>query len=215
MRTRTKEARTKLAAVKTASRPEVKKTPVLPKTLDLIADAVGDMLTIGTKEKYLDHLLMTALSHTARRGYERGIGLENEDEVRKGIDIQTRRYFTEWKIDVMAAWRHSRKKSAVAVEPKTVADQIRARVRETLEEGLERFLGSATPEELRFMSEVLNNYWSISMAVPDSRSTEFPIGQAFAWELGRDDAYLCVPENLRKQVEEYVRALIAVEDRAA
>ncbi len=205
-----------IAAVTPATRPDRRSVPDVPKTLDLITDAVGEMLTRGTNDYCLDRLLVASISHIARRSYEDGIGTDNEATIHDAINTFTRRDFGRFKADVIAAWRRTRRKSPAAVAPKTITELIRANVREELEVLLDQFVGRGTPEELRFMSEVMRTYGSFSHGVPTGTSTELAIGQAFISEIeGAGDIYLRIPERLREKVEVYAEALIAVEDRAA
>ena len=154
------------------------------------------MLTRGTTDSCLDHLLIASIKHIARRTYERGTGTEDPAVIREGVDSEVKRYLHPWRADVMSEWRKSRRTLAAAVEPTTITDQIRANVREDLEDRLEAFLGRANPEEVRFLFEVMGNYESRSSISPMASGAELALGNAFAYELGRGDR--CYPVSFTR-----------------
>jgi len=186
----------------------------IPQTIDLIADAVSEMLTTGTNEQSLDNLLIAALEHIARRTFERGIGVEDQNAVQNFVQREIKDYLRPWKIDIMAQWRHNRRESPAAIEPKTVTERIRLNAREVLEEYMDQFLGIATPEEVRFLIEVMINRESGGSISPTLETAEMPLGQAFVNVLRTGTVYLAVPERLSDQVNKYLSALRAIEVKA-
>jgi hypothetical protein len=187
----------------------------VPRTIDLITDAVSEMLTTGTNDQSLENLLYAALEHISRRTFERGIGIDDQNSTREFVETEIGRCLRPWKHDVIAQWHHNRRQSPAAVEPKTVTARIRTNARGDLEERLERFLGRGTPEEIRFLAEVMANRESVSYTSPTVPDFAMALGEAFELELGNDRCYLCVPGRMADQVEKYVAALRAIEDKAA
>ena len=186
----------------------------LPQSIDLIADAVSEMLTTGTTERSLERLLIAAIEHISRRTHIRGIGIDRAKDIRECVEREIGRYLQPWKDDIFAVWRHRRRETPAAIEPKTVAERIRQNARENLEDRLERFLGSATPEEVRFLIGVVETRDSLSSISPMAEQPfVILLGEAFEYELGRNNTYMAVPERLKDQAEKYVSALRAVEDR--
>ncbi len=185
--------------------------PVIPLTHDLIADAIGEMLTRGTTDSCLDRVLIAAISHISSRVYAH---LDTDEaEIEKIINCDVDHYFRPWKTDILASWRNTRRDSPAAVEPKTVAERIRAEVREDVERQFEEFLDRGTPEEMRFLREVLTDHESRSHLTPLSSDAEMALGQTFDFALGDSRVYLRIPERIADQVQDYVRALRAIEDK--
>jgi hypothetical protein len=192
-----------------------KAVPVVPRSIDLITDAVSEMLTTGTADSCLDKLLTASLTHIVRRTYERGIGTDDQNAIGGAIERDVKRNYQDWKQDIVATWRHYRRESPAAIEPATLTERIRLNAREQLEGLFERFLGSATPEEVRFLINVMMTWDSQNYIDPILGTAELKIGTAFEVELGQREAFITVPGRMAPQVTAYVDALRAVEDKAA
>ena len=188
-----------------------KAAPVIPQTIDLITDAVSEMLTTGTSDRALNRLLLATIEHKTRRVYERGIGIEDEKEISEAVDRYIKRDFEPWKQDIFAVWRHNRRESPAAVEPSTITERIRLNARDVLESRLESFVGGATPEDIRFMSEVMVDWDNRHL----SQGDELYLGMAFEYQLDTPPGcYMRIPERLVSQVQKYIDALRAIEDKA-
>lgn len=188
---------------------------VVPQTVDLIADAVSEMLTTGTNDQSLENLLYAAIEHITRRTYERGIGIDDRALIRKRVEETISHDLQRWKQDIIAVWQHNRRQSPAAIEPKTISEMIRANAREALEDRLEKFLGCAMPEEIRFLLEVMIDHDNVTTASPVHQTSELPIGNAFEYQLYRSNAYLIVPARLSEKVDKYIADLMAIEDKTA
>ncbi len=186
----------------------------LPQSIDQITEALSEMLSIGTREALLENVIAGAIEHINRRTYARGIGIDEQDVIWKAVDREISHNLQPWKQDVMAEWRRNRRQSPARIEPKHIDDLIRAEVRDALEYNLESFLGKATPKEVRFLADVMSDWNSRSFAAPND-DAEIYIGLAFERQLGRDNCYLRVPERMVDQVEKYVAALRAIDNKAA
>jgi hypothetical protein len=193
-----------------------KAVPVIPRSIGMITDAVSEMLTTGTADTCLDKLLTASLEHITRRTYERGIGTEDQNVIRAGIDREVKGSYQDWKQDIIATWRHHRRQSPAAIEPATLTERIRLNAREKLEGLLDGFVGRATPEEVSFLLEVMQTWDSQSYLNPILARGEIGIGNAFETELGqRDVNFITVPGRMTDKVTAYVDALRTVEDKAA
>lgn len=187
----------------------------LSRTHELIIDAVTTMLTMGGHRDDVEGLLTAAMAHTRRRTFVKGVGLEDDDEkVAEVIADFVNSDFDDWKQDLVFAWRKNKRNDPPAFEPKTITDRIRANVREELTDQFEKFMGTASPEEQRFLAEVLVDYESRHSAA-EVGEHELYLGMAFEYQLGQPRAHVRVPERLLDKVQKYVDALLAVEDRAA
>lgn len=193
-----------------------KNVPVIPRSIDLITDAVSEMLTTGTGDSCLDKLLTASIIHITRRTYERGIGTDDSNTIAKAIERDLTHNYQAWKQDIIATWRQHRRESPAAIEPATLTERIRLNARAQLEGLLEEFLGSATPEEVRFLTEVMRTWDNQHFINPTQGTGEIQIGTAFEAELGRRNvSFITVPGRMADKVAAYVDALRAVEDKAA
>jgi hypothetical protein len=183
----------------------------LSRTHELIVDAVTTMLSSGGHPGDVDSLLYAAMAHTRRRTYG-GAGLDDQKELDKRVSDFVHDKREDWKHDLVAAWRKNKREETGAFEPKSITDRIRFNVRESLIGEFDSFMGDASPEEQRFMLGVFNGYFS-NHHPAEHGSAELFIAQAFEYQLGRDHCYLRVPEHMVDQVQKYVDALRAIEDK--
>jgi hypothetical protein len=114
----------------------------------------------------------------------------------------------------MTVWRQNRRQATTSVDPRTISERIRENERDTLESRLDVFLGGATPEEIRLLSAVMADWENRSHSCPHNYN-EIYIAMAFEYQLDQPRCYIRVPERLVDQVEKYVDALRAIEDKAA
>jgi hypothetical protein len=189
--------------------------PSIPLSIDQITEAVSEILATGANENVLESLLINAIEHITRRTYERGIGTDDKDVIDKAINREIGHHLNPWKQDIMAEWRRNRRQPPTAIEPKTITERIRANDRNMLESQMEEFLGGAVPEEVRFLRDVLVDWENRCYRGP-SDSHELYLGMAFEWQLNTPpQCYMRIPEHLVHQVQKYVDALRAIENRAA
>ncbi|HWF08033.1 MAG TPA: hypothetical protein VG297_06190 [Bryobacteraceae bacterium] len=183
----------------------------LTRTHELIADAVAEMLTCGGHDEEVDAMIRAAMAHTRRRFFGRLI----DDKAKLGATIENFNpdAFSEWKTDLMIAWRKNEWPGPPQIECGSISALIRANFREALKGSFDNFIASASPEEIRLLWAVLNN-WDGRNHLPERRYDEIYLGHAFEYELGRNRCYIRVPERMVDQVEKYVDALRAVEDKA-
>jgi hypothetical protein len=90
---------------------------------------------------------------------------------------------------------------------------IRENAREQLSGRFDDFLRKAEPEEIRLMEEILG-VWDSGIVHAIDGVDEVPIGEAFEFELSRNETYLRVPREMRQQVQDYVNGLRAIADKA-
>jgi hypothetical protein len=186
----------------------------LPPSIDLIADAVSEMLTTGTSEQSLDGLLRAAIEHISRRTFERGIGTEDQNVIRDYVHREIGLRLQPWRQDLIAQWRHNRRETPAMIDPKTITERIRQNFRDELEDRLERFLGDATPEEIHLLTEIMLNHESARPMSPVMAWSEVALGAAFQRVLDAPNRYMAVPWRMVDQVEAYVKALRAIDDKA-
>jgi hypothetical protein len=183
----------------------------LSRTHELIVDAVTTMLSTGGHPADVDSLLRAAMAHTRRRTLEH-CGVHDQAEAAREASKFIGEEYQEWKHDLVAAWRKNRRKEPGAFEPETITDRIRFNVRDTLTDQFEEFMGEASPEEQRFLSEVFLG-WDSSHLSAECKRDELFLGNAFEFELGRNGCYIRVPKQMLDRVQKYVDALRAVEDK--
>lgn len=183
----------------------------MTRTHELIVDAVTTMLTSGGHGDDVELLIYATMSHTRRRTFD---DFTDSEEMKQRLEKFITDDFGDWKHDLVAFWRKNKRVGLpAAIEPKSITDRIRYNVREHLHASFLEFMGMASPEEQRFMLNVLQNYWSRSHPA-EHGAAEIFIANAFGVELDRNDCYMRVPKNLAEKVEAYIKALHAVEDRA-
>jgi hypothetical protein len=183
----------------------------LTRTHELIVDAVTTMLTHGGHPDDVDTFLHAVMAHTRRRTFSQLV----DDEAQMGTYVQKfiREQFNEWKTDLTVGWRKNKFPEQPQVTATSVTDRIRMNVRETVEGQFVGFMNEASPEEIRFLNEVFTD-WDSRHLVAESRSDEIYLGMAFEYQLsGTSRGYIRIPERMMKQVQKYVDALRAIEDK--
>ena len=187
----------------------------LPKTHELIIDAVADMLHSGGRTEDVDALIIAAMSHVRRR-WMVGIGPKAPETGSDALEF-IRQEFNEWKAELVVGWKRNKwPEGAPRFEPKTITEVIRFNVRARAEGVFREFMSHASPEELALMAEVLATRESQSF--PSwSKSDEIFLATAFDDVVERrgQKSYIKVPGHLVDQVEKYIDALRAIEDKAA
>jgi hypothetical protein len=182
----------------------------LTRTHELIVDAVTEMLSTGGHSEDVDSLLYAAMSHTRRRTSG---GLADQREVDRIVQEFIKTDLDDWKHDLVTAWKKNRRPEMPHVEPHSITERIRANTRENLESDFEDFMQQASPEEMRFLHAVMMDWESRHIAAEAARN-EMYLGMAFEYQLERQRCYVRVPERMVKQVEQYVNALRAIDDKA-
>jgi hypothetical protein len=213
-RTTAKQATTKTATAVGGTRsvpPPFYPTESLSQTQELITDAVTAMLTHGGHRDDVDRLVRAAMSHTRRRTYTNLI--DDPAELNKVAADFIRDDFDEWKEDLAATWKQNRRPERAEAKAKTITERIRANTRERVTELFDEFMTKATFEAQTLLINVLNNHSGRSMTA-EHMDAENYLASAFEAEIGRDVCHLRVPERMVDDVENYVRALRAI-DRAA
>ncbi|HWE52471.1 MAG TPA: hypothetical protein VG273_21935 [Bryobacteraceae bacterium] len=182
----------------------------LTRTHELIVDAVTAILSTGGHPDDVTTLLHAAMSHTRRRTFEPFDC--TAEETGEAITKFIRENFDNWKYDLITGWRKHERLELPAVDPKSITDRIRANTREAVWAHMYSFMSDSSPEEQRFLMDVLRTCdgWH---APAERGEREIYIASAFEIEIGRDRCYIHVPRRLAGKVENYVKALLAVESK--
>ncbi len=180
------------------------------RTHEMIVEAVTEMLTTGGHQDDVDGLIYATMAHQRRRLFGRLDSSPKVDEsVKKFIDSD----FAKWKTDLMVTWRKNERSEQPHLEPKSITDRIRANFREMAIGSFENFMSSASPEEIRLLWSVLNN-WDGRHHAPEHGHDEIYIANAFLTGIDRGDlSHVRAPEHLVPQVQKYIDALRAIEDK--
>jgi hypothetical protein len=105
--------------------------------------------------------------------------------------------------------RHARAKKT----EKSVSDMIREDSRTNLSGRFDDFLQRADPEEIRLMESILGT-WDSGIVHAIEGVDEVPLGEAFEFELSRNETYVRVPREMRQQAQDYINGLRAIADKA-
>lgn len=213
MPTPTKRTRTPKTPPATPAAVSDHRTPELSETHEVIIDAVSDMLAHGGREDDIDNLINATMSHANFR--ELGELFSGKPEsLQETIDKRIENGMAGWKTDLSLSWRKNKRPQRPEFEPKTISDRVRARARDVLIDRFEEFLQEAKPEEIRLLGAIFHAREGGSFGAVEGVE-EIPLGEAFAFELDRNDTYIRIPKGFRARVQKYVDALQAIEDRAA
>ena len=182
-------------------------------THELVIDAVATMLSLDSDSRDVDMLLIAAMRHIRRRTF--ADLYDDEKELNIMVDKFVDRDFVDWKADIVGEWRKNRnltpeRSSAL----NTITAKIRENARRLLIGSFDVFMVQASPEEIRFLFEVLNN-WDGRHRTAEWKDEEIYVAGAFEMELNRNTRYLRVPERMTKQVQQYIDALRAIEGKEA
>jgi hypothetical protein len=188
----------------------------LPRTHEMIIDAVADLLTHGGHADDANSLICASISHIERRAYEKGIGIKDQKVISEAISHAIHEFHGEWKTDLAIGWRKNRRpETPPAFAAPTITGRIRANSRERMDDLLLKFAGSAAPEEQHLMIEILQVWDSVQSITPLRANGEIFLGEAFYATLGKDAAFIKVPSSMVDQVQKYVDALQAIENKEA
>jgi hypothetical protein len=203
MPTQTKTRAVKAAATTQEMSVDTRK-PFFCGTQEKIADAVAEMITTGSTEDNLTMVIEAVIDHDWRRRFDEGVREGESSRYAPTFpDREARRM-----LDDLAVARQKRTKLEVGERPEP-ADVV-ARIRETAREQcaweLQELLDSASPEEHRFLSDMLCSYRSAHAGVEGYG--HMGLASAFMEEIDRRQNYLRVPTCLIDDVETYMRALI-------
>ncbi len=184
----------------------------MTRTHEMIVEAVTEMLTTGGHEDDVDRLIYATMAHQRRRLFScfRSPEPEAGESVKRFLATD----FAKWKTDLMITWRKNEMPSQPHLEPKSITDRIRANFREMARGSFENFMSGASPEEIRLLWSVLDN-WDGRHHAPEHGRDEIYIANAFLIEIDRGDlSHVRVPEHLVDRVQKYLDALRAIEDKA-
>lgn len=180
-------------------------------THELVIEAVSTMLSRDSDSRDVDMLLTAAMRHIRRRTFAPLIDDQGEVDDRVGAFVQ--KEFADWKADIVAEWRKNRARPEEEPTLDTITAKLRENTRQEVIGNFESFLSQASPEEIRFMREVLINCENQRLAA-ENKQAEIYIASAFEMEL-TSTRYLHVPSRLVKQVEQYISALRAIDRKEA
>lgn len=179
----------------------------IPRTHELIVDAVTEMLTRGGHPDDVDGMLRATMAHTRRRTAPES----NQDGPHIAEFIREK--FNKWKHELIIAWSKNKKVEAPAFEANTISDRIRVNARESLWLQFATFMDQATPEEIRFLLEILNRRNDRAPGAEES-GDEILLANSFEIQIQRDEVcYLKVPELLVKEGQKYIDALRAIDEQ--
>lgn len=209
-----KQATTKTATPETTSRPvpaPFYRPEQLSRTHEMIIDAVTSLLSHGGHPDDVAALTRAAMAHTRRRTVSAFCDDAGDINKRAMEFIDDR--IDEWKEDLAAAWKENRRLERAEAEAKTITERIRVNTRESVTEHFDDFMLKASFEEQVLMLNVLVYHKSRSVAAENTISENY-LASAFETEIGRNAFHLSVPERMVDDVENYIKALRAI-DKAA
>ncbi|HWQ52091.1 MAG TPA: hypothetical protein VN442_00300 [Bryobacteraceae bacterium] len=175
----------------------------------IICDEIADMLTHGGREDDISNMLYNVLSHKWNRATE---GIYDDEKKRdQAVSEFVDRDIRDYDVELKAEWKRNRRAKPEAADPKTVTDRIRQGIMDELRDTFESFLRHGTPEEHRFLRDVLVIHEGVNRG-PHPGVVELALGEAFMTELEGDAShYIKVPMRLAEQVAKYAECLIAVD----
>lgn len=187
--------------------------PEMPRTHELVLDAVTAMLTTGGHSEDVDRLLRSTMAHTKRRTCA-GINMKG-NEADKTAKEFVQAHIDAWKIDLAAFWSKNQRAPRPEEAKETFTQIIRANLRENVWSYFKEFMAAATVEDQRLMLSVLSGHENRSLPA-EHKQDEIYLATAFFDEINRSaEAFLKVPKSMLKQVQAYIDALRAIEQKEA
>jgi hypothetical protein len=181
---------------------------VLAPIQQLMCDLVSDMLINGGDPRLTDQLIIILNKHKWWLWALQVHGREATEKIAAAVKEAPGRYqFNEWREDLHAAWRETRKAPpAERPVPSSAIERIRFSMIERLREQFESFLIGGTPEEQWTLWDTLVTHENGNRGRDNFQ--EFPLAGAFEAALGQvEHDWIKVPQSLRKTVLSYLECL--------
>jgi hypothetical protein len=174
--------------------------PFLPPTVERIAAAVANMLTYGGEPDDLERVILATISmETRTRSYsyaDHRLAQAVADSQRRQLPMMLKA-LADFRTELPEVGGGS------AAEATHVAELVRQNSRHQCAREFEDFLQDADPEEIRFLSNVLN-----CQSGNGSHGHELAIATAFFDEIDRDIEIFRVPAKHSAAVDAYIAALL-------
>lgn len=166
-----------------------------------LAHLAGDMILNPAHGADVDRLLRGAMGH-----YWRSRSADvTSNEAEQGVKAFIQNHLEDWRLSLIQSWPAPQPDGSKA-EPTNISELIRQNFRGELTDHFTYFLGNATPEEIRFLNGVLNDW--LSGAGHSLSAPQLEIANSFEREIGRGVRWVRVPSRaLRDKVVGFLSLL--------
>ena len=185
------------------AKPKTEKPAYLRELTDIqlrACELASDLIMNGGAHDDVSGLLYNLIAHEWRRRFP-----DWHDGPAKADKLATdhaENFWPKWYAKLAKHWPEATKLPE-RPEPTTVIEMVRENARRRLENVFfDDFMGDASPEDVYFLREVLENAFNSGWSLPES----------FAYETTMDHTYIKVPYKRVKLVEKYIALLEEGED---
>lgn len=161
-----------------------------------VCDLAGDLIVNGGHEDDVDELLFAVMAHFWRRRFP-DYPRSQEEREKNAVDF-AEKHRASWLKRLARHWPEEPTPRAVEPLPQTVSEMVRANDRGVLKERFEDFMREVEGlADIHLLSDVLNDWSGGNNQLPE----------AFAYQIGRSDTYVKVPQAYLEQVQKLVQVL--------